>query len=320
MWKRFVSPYFSFTKKERTGIVALMILILVILVLPFFFSFFISQKKYDHTQFEKEIDVLQIISADSGDTKNYYSKKDDEDNYQDYNEPSYKKYDKPAEGELFYFDPNTLDEAGWKKLGVRDKPIQTIQKYLSKGGKFKTPEDISKIWGLSPELIERITPYVKIAQASEPANKQYTPSTYEKKEYKKDIGLIDVNLADTTAFIGLPGIGNKLANRIIAFRNKLGGFYKTDQVGETFLLPDSTFQKIRSRLVLSNSTVKQININTATIDELKAHPYIRYYIGNAIIQYRTQHGKFSSIEDIKKIALVTDDIFNKVSPYLKVSD
>ena len=63
MWKRSVSPYFSFTKKERTGIIALMILILVILVLPFFFSFFIPQKKYDHTQFEKEIDALQTTAT-----------------------------------------------------------------------------------------------------------------------------------------------------------------------------------------------------------------------------------------------------------------
>jgi len=117
----------------------------------------------------------------------------------------------------------------------------------------------------------------------------------------------------------LPGIGNKLANRIVTFREKLGGFYKIDQVGETFALPDSTFQKIKPRLILTNNSVKQININTATIDELKTHPYIRYQIGNAIIQYRTQHGSFSSIEDIKKIVLVTDEIFNKAAPYLKVN-
>ena len=262
----------------------------------------------------------KLLQQDSNSNQNYYSRKDNDDNYQDYNEPSYKKYDKPVEGELFYFDPNKLDEAGWKKLGVKGKAIQTIQKYLSKGGKFYKPEDIGKIWGLSPELVERITPYVKIAQADEPAYKQYLKPSYEKKEYKKEIIPIDINTADTAAFISLPGIGNKLANRIISFRNKLGGFYKIEQVGETFLLPDSTFQKIKPRLIITNTTVKQININTATIDELKAHPYIRYYVGNAIIQYRTQHGNFSSIDDIKKIALVTDDIFNKAAPYLKVSE
>ena len=318
--KNFLSAYFSFTKKERTGIIALIVLILFFLFLPFLYPFFIKQKQYDHSQFEKQIDSLQTIAQDSSNPKKYYSNKEDDDNYQDYNEPLHKKNDKPLQSELFYFDPNTLNEDGWEKLGVKDKTIQTIQKYLSKGGRFKSPEDIGKIWGLSPELVQRLTPYVKIENINQPSEKQYPQLTYEKKEYKKDIAPIDVNTADSTAFISLPGIGNKLANRIIAFRNKLGGFYTTEQVGETFLLPDSTFQKIKPRLIITNTSVKQININTATIDELKAHPYIRYYVGNAIIQYRTQHGNFSSVNDIKKIMLVTDSIFNKAVPYLKVSD
>jgi len=120
------------------------------------------------------------------------------------------------------------------------------------------------------------------------------------------------------AFISLPGIGSKLAARIVAFREKLGGFYKVEQVAETFALPDSTFQKIKSRLIISHVDIKKLNINIATIDELKAHPYLRYNIANAIVQYRTQHGNFSSISDIKKIMMITEEIFNKAAPYLSV--
>ena len=84
--------------------------------------------------------------------------------------------------------------------------------------------------------------------------KEYT--SFEKKEYPKTtspytakaIQPVDINLADTSDFINLPGIGSKLSQRIIAFRNKLGGFYSIDQVGETYLLPDSTFQKIKPGL------------------------------------------------------------------------
>src|SRR6185437_7375519 len=97
----------------------------------------------------------------------------------------------------------------------------------------------------------------------------------------KAIQIIDVNLADTTALISLPGIGSKLAQRIIAFRNKLGGFYSIEQVGETYLLPDSTFQKIKPKLTIVGNNVKQININVASIDEMKAHPYLRYNLANA---------------------------------------
>jgi competence ComEA-like helix-hairpin-helix protein len=123
-------------------------------------------------------------------------------------------------------------------------------------------------------------------------------------------------MADTSAFIALPGIGSKLANRIINFRDRLGGFYTIDQVAETFALPDSTFQKVKPGLVLTTATVKKININTATADEMKLHPYIRYNLAAAIVQYRTQHGNFQSVADIKKIMMVTEEIYNKLAPYL----
>jgi competence protein ComEA len=320
MWKRILSSYFSFTKKERNGIIILLLLILIFLILPFLYPFFIKQKTYDHSQFQQAIDSLQINQQDSSPYKKYYPERNyrDDNDYAANNEASPKKKESETPGEMFAFDPNTLDENGWKKLGVKDKTIQTIQKYLSKGGKFRKPDDITKVWGLSPEKAQQLLPYIKIEQtASTDKTQAYQP--YKKKEYKKEIVPIDINTADTTAFIALPGIGNRLANRIITFRNKLGGFYKIEQVGETFALPDSTFQKIKPRLIISNASVKQININTATLDELKIHPYIRYYVANAIIQYRTQHGNFSSVNDIKKVMLVTDSIYQKAAPYLKVN-
>ena len=87
-------------------------------------------------------------------------------------------------------------------------------------------------------------------------------------------------------------------------------------MAETFALPDSTFQKIKTYLVLTNTAVKKININTATADEMKIHPYIRYNLAQAIVQYRTQHGDFKTIEDIKKIMMMTDDSYSKLAPYL----
>jgi competence ComEA-like helix-hairpin-helix protein len=99
----------------------------------------------------------------------------------------------------------------------------------------------------------------------------------------------------------------------------LGGFHSVEQVGETFGLQDSVFQKIKPMLKLNNTVIKQININTATLDELKAHPYIRYQIGNAIVQYRLQHGNFTSLSDLKKIMILTDEIYNKALPYLKLN-
>jgi competence protein ComEA len=168
------------------------------------------------------------------------------------------------------------------------------------------------IWGLNEELASKLIPYIRIERKEYAAIEK---PVYEKKVYTPAV--VDVNSADTAAFIALPGIGSKLAQRIVNFRDKLGGFHTIEQVGETFGLPDSTFQKIKPRFVLSNPSVKKLNINMATVDELKMHPYIRYTIGNAIVQYRTQHGNFRSVNDLKKIVLITEDVYNKLQPYVK---
>jgi competence ComEA-like helix-hairpin-helix protein len=314
MWKQLLSSYFTFTKKERTGTIVLLALILFFIFLPFLYPLFIKSKTADTSAFKKEIAALKIKQQDT--TKTYAKRNFEEDNYQNYYQPSEKNYyNKTIKGELFYFDPNTATIDDWKKLGIRDKTIATIQNYLSKGGHFYKPEDIGKIWGLRPDEIERLTPYIQIAaKETNYQQKKYETKTFDKPKYMPSI--IDINSADTTNFIALPGIGSKLAQRIINFRDKLGGFYKVEQVAETFGLPDSTFQKIKPRLAISNAAVKQFNINTATVDEMKTHPYLRYNIANAIVQFRTQHGNFTSVADIKKIMLVTEEIYNKAAPYL----
>ncbi|HEV8083626.1 MAG TPA: helix-hairpin-helix domain-containing protein [Chitinophagaceae bacterium] len=318
MWRDFIKDYFSFTAKERKGIIIIISIILLVLFLPLLLPYFNKKVSYNHSEFEKEITQLKTLKNDSPHRKIYNS------NYEngyvnDYSLSPGNKSD-PIAAEVFYFDPNTASASDWRKLGIRDKTIKTIQNYISKGGKFYKPEDISKIWGLPPSDVQRLVPYVRISLAAK------ENASFEKKEYPKPLSPyspktiqpVDINLADTSAYISLPGIGSKLSKRIISFRDKLGGFYSIDQVGETYLLPDSTFQKIKPRLILSNTPVKKININTATVDEMKTHPYLRYNLANAIFQYRQQHGNFNSVGEIKKIMIVTEEIFIKLSPYLSI--
>ena len=224
-----------------------------------------------------------------------------------------------AKTELFYFDPNTISAEQWRQLGLRDKTISTIENYINKGGKFKSAEDLKKIYGLHDDEYERISPFVKIENQSSVINKNVANNSFSNTSNKKNYHgeAIDINNADTTTFMQLPGIGNKLANRIITFRERLGGFFSVEQIAETYALPDSTFIKIKPFLK-TNSELKKININTADANTLKQHPYIKWNLANAIIQYRNQHGLFKSINDVEQIVVITPEIFKKISPYLKV--
>ena len=303
------------------GVIMLLVLIGILTVLPFFFHLMVYRNENEDVEFEKEIADLKMLPADSL-----------EDNFQDiknkngitYYPGSNKQFrnNQPFEengpSENFYFDPNTASTSDWIRLGIRTKTVTTIQKYLSKGGHFYHAEDLKKIWSLHENEIKRLLPYVRLKEFKHdyPENLAGKPGVKTPYSSRPATAPVDINTGDTTSFIALPGIGSKLAARIIKFRERLGGFCSVEQVGETFGLPDSTFNKIRSHLIVSDVGIKKININTATIDELKLHPYIRYAIGNAICQYRAQHGNFQNVSDIRQVMVITTDLYKKLVPYL----
>ena len=303
-----VKSYFNFTKKERLGILSLLILIVAIALLPQLYSKIIPAPT--PPTFDSSIAALSLKEKDT--SFNSFKKYDDENN----NSPKYKFDKENLEASLFKFDPNTIDEATWQELGTKAKTAASIQKYISKGGKFRHPEDILKVWGMSDALKQRLIAYIDIPpQENKYPTKTYTPT--ERVPYvKKVLAAIDINTADSAAYESLPGIGGGFARRIITFRNKLGGFYKIEQVAETFGLPDSTYQKAKPFLNCNGNVITKININKATADEIKTHPYFRWQLANIIVNYRKQHGDFKSIEDLKKIMTIDAETYNKISPYL----
>jgi len=156
---------------------------------------------------------------------------------------------------LFQFDPNTLSEDGFRKLGLSEKVIHTLINYRNKGGHFRTPDDIRKVYGLSKTEADRLIPYIQIA-ASESKHTEVAEErpAYENVQlphdsYKK----ININTATAEDWKALPGIGEVLSNRIVKFRNMLGGFKSVDDIRKTYGLSDSTFQAIRPYLVFEGA-------------------------------------------------------------------
>lgn len=317
-WEKISTDYFTFTRKDRIAILVLVVLIVVVIFAPAVVSRSSAKSSASpDTVWMTAVKRLELKEEENTDRFTDRPNRDNSSNYQ--YDRSDKEYFNRPKGELFYFDPNTLNGEGWKKLGLRDKTVKTIQNYLAKGGHFYKPEDLSKIYGLFEDEYARLEPFIRIE-----GNKTIHPLARENARALSPItkteryNIIDINTADTSAFITLPGIGSKLAARIVNFRDKLGGFYAISQVAETYGLPDSTFQKIKQYLKLDNPSKKKININVASVDELKAHPYIKYALANPIVAYRKEHGPFLKLEDIKKVMVVTEEVYQKILPYLSI--
>lgn len=317
--KQIIKDYFNFTRQERIGVLSLVILLLVIFFLPK-----LTGRKNNFENLNTDTAWLNTMRNMKKSNSDSVTEPNVNPIFENYNPQKEVTNDKPGNQsvKLFYFDPNKISAEEWKQLGIKEKTIHTILNYLSKGGSFKKPEDLQKIYGLSKPDYERLFPYIRINAPGKPGLVQQPITEETKKEdklYKKTgYNVIELNSTDTTALIALPGIGSKLATRIISFRDKLGGFCSVEQVKETYGLQDSVFQKIKSYLTADNNYIKKININTVTLDELKQHPYFRFNIANPILLYRKEHGPFQSKEDIKKVMVVTDEVYNKIAPYITI--
>lgn len=311
-WVTVVKDYLTFSKGEKVGIlVGVLIIVVLVIVVPRLVT--TPSTPNDVAAFRQQMEQLHITIDTVTNYRDYPQRTYTSKSYT----PQYTSSNQNAAGKahLFEFDPNTLDEQGWLKLGVRQRTVETIIKFRAKGFTFRQPADIQKIYGLSHEQATRLQPYVRIARQPMADVKPTAPIEEKPAPATRKIITIDINQADTTQLLPLPGIGSKLASRIVSFRNKLGGFTSVDQVGETYGLPDSTLQKIKPYLVIGRG-VQQLNINTADVKTLQSHPYIKWNIANAIVAYRNQHGGFTSLHDLKKIDIVSNDLFNRLLPYL----
>ncbi|HEU4904005.1 MAG TPA: helix-hairpin-helix domain-containing protein, partial [Flavisolibacter sp.] len=276
--QNWLKDIFAFTKKDRIFAIFVVFVIAASLLLPKFFAP-IPQPLVLHqdSTLLLAIDTLQQRQAQ----KPSYRRAEYSRAHQ-YEPSSNKRF---AIGELFEFDPNTASFQDWQRLGLNERTSKTIQNYVNKGGRFYKPQDLQKIWGMPEGFYDRVKDYVVITSVQKPAYTRYDNSKPKTEREERKPVVVNINEADTAAFIALPGIGSKLSARIVAFREKLGGFYSVEQVGETYGLPDSTFQLIKGRLQIGAEEVRKLNVNTVTKEELKVHPYIRWNLANAIVEY-----------------------------------
>jgi competence ComEA-like helix-hairpin-helix protein len=233
--------------------------------------------------------------------------------------PQYQQEQKPL-AIMKPFDPNLVDAAMLSSFGLSDKTISGWLNYRSKGGYFRQKEDVRKLFTLSEMDFQRLYPFMYIGEkaATEVAANQFDKARATNVNTKRTIIAVDINVAEIDDLVQLPGIGEGWAKRILNWRDKLGGFSRIEQVGETRMLPDSVFQKVRPFLQVQGQTFKKISLNTATWDELNEHPYIESKQARWIIAFREQHGRFRSVEELLQIIELKKDWLEKVRPYLAV--
>jgi competence ComEA-like helix-hairpin-helix protein len=197
-------------------------------------------------------------------------------------------------------------------LGLTEKQANAVLKFGKYG--FYSNEQLAKVFVIPKEvfrLIQDSTFYPDKNHFFENKN-----AFTKEEEVKSKIVLIEINQATEDELQSIKGIGPFFAKNIIKQREKLGGFTSKQQLLEVWQFTPEKLTEIESSIQVNPSYLKKININLATVEELKNHPYIRWNIANSIVKMRLQKGNFNSINDLLESKLITIEIFEKIKPYL----
>ncbi len=141
--------------------------------------------------------------------------------------------------------------------GIGPSKAQLILDYRKKIGPFRSVDQLDEVKGIGPKTLERLRPYVTVGDPSAPTS----PATGEKikslpagshsssrspapKAVEKPGQKININTADLTQLQTIPGIGPKLAERIVRHR-MLHPFKHPEDLIKVEGIGQKNFEKMR---------------------------------------------------------------------------
>jgi len=306
--KSFLFNFFHFNKQERNGVFVLCIIIVVL------FAIRLSVPFFGNNLSSVQMLTIDVANAKRGDQINDEKLKKSEFEVAKPNEREISS-DYKIRNQRFVFNPNTVSEEDAQKLGLSKKLTTTLIKFRNKGGKFFKPEDLKKLYGISPKLYDELERYILIPQKefkrdSAFARKSFTP---EKKTYTKE--LVELNTADSLSIVFLKGIGPGFTRRILKYRTMLGGFHSINQLKDVYGMNDSVFVLLTSQIKLDASALVKIPINAIDFNSLRKHPYFNFQSAQAIVNFRLKHGKLTEA-DFKALGIFSEEKLRLILPYL----
>ena len=209
----------------------------------------------------------------------------------------------------FRFNPNTVSADSLQKMGLPKPLIEKWLKARESGFVFRKLENFDQFSILPKSVRAELLPFVVLPTSGLPARQKWQAPVRPKL-------LVELNQADTLELQGLPGIGPALAQRVVRYRERLGGFHQPQQLLEVYGIDSNVFGKVLPQILIDPKQIQMRSWNTISLEELKMFPYLSNKEAQIIVQYRKVHGPFASVESVKKIKGIRSDIPEKLTPYL----
>lgn len=242
----------------------------------------------------------------------------------------------PERHKPILFDPNKSDSLTLLYNGLKPWQIKNLMKYRAKGGKYKTPDDFRKLYGMTDSAFNALKPYIRIDSTEFMARRDsfailrrerdslrhiadslrrdsLYPKTYR---HPKCDTIIELNSADTSDLQYIKGIGTYTARQIIWYRKDLGGYVSPEQIREIEALKGIELDSIIPHLTANSDSVKPLRVNYCSVEMLQRHPYLSFSQAKAIYTLRRNKLKLKSPDELRQLVGFNDSIVTKLTPYL----
>lgn len=123
---------------------------------------------------------------------------------------------------------------------------------------------------------------------------------------------INVNYASRTGLESIPGIGNVLAQRILAFRGANGLFAEVEDLESIDGIGPVSLENLKPYVET------KIDVNVASKNQLMVLPTIGASKASAIIAYRNAHGPYSKIADLLYVISLAD--YDAIKRFVKAGE
>jgi competence ComEA-like helix-hairpin-helix protein len=291
-----IKDYFYFSRGEKNGLIVLLAILIILIAIPSIINIFPDKKTPLNEKFTNEINAFaQSVTIEE--TPDYQNRLD---------QYIIERYDSLK---LFHFNPNSSSNDNFKKLGLTDKQISTINNYIEKGGKFTIKDDFRKIYGIRQAQYQILKPFILLPDKKQniiDEQNQFYSAKINKQEIDS-IFVFDPNKASNQDFSKL-GFSEKQINTIRNYQNKGGKFTDKEDFKKIYGISDEQYLKLEPYLFIKKEVKKEIiannliiEINAATSDQLIEIKGIGKYTADEIIKYRNKLGGFVSLEQLLEI-------------------
>ena len=208
------------------------------------------------------------------------------------------------------FDPNAASSESLKAMNLPGRVVDNWLKYLDAGGRFGSPEDVRRIYGMDDRMFEALRDQIEISEESVMGDASNEHPRRESVRLQ-----IELNRADTVLLKKIRGIGTVYANRIIRYRELLGGFTRREQLLEVYGIDSSLYRSLRKYVIIDTLAVRKIDVNDASFGDLLAHPYLDRSSVASILHFRAFSGTITSMKELYDNSLLDSSLIQKIEPY-----